>query len=197
MGFDLPKLGGHWHLVLHLLCSGVLMDAMLPGANHKTWTYEIKSVESSTSDASLINVDLSVERVARGVYAVSGALTFNFDVNEGDAFDVEAGSFRSDNGVNDYKVLPFKMPRQHLFSTLNSFYKDMLMETLSECSNMPVFEDKFEPPFSKGVYTFEKCQFSQDGFPNHLADGFYKIIISGHGIVEWSLTAIAQVESAT
>lgn len=69
------------------------------------------------------------------------------------------------------------------------------MDTLSECSDMPVFEDKFDPPLAKGVYTLNKCQFSQDGFPNHLAEGFYKVLISGHGRVEWSLTVVAQVES--
>lgn len=69
------------------------------------------------------------------------------------------------------------------------------METLAECSNMPVFEDKFDPPMAKGVYTLTKCQFSQDGFPNHLAEGFYKVLISGYGRVEWTLTVVSQIES--
>ncbi|XP_073828210.1 uncharacterized protein [Musca autumnalis] len=196
MVFDFNKLG-QWQLILHLLYTVVLIDAMIPGADHKTWTYEIKSMESSSSDDNLLNLDLSVERVSRGVYAISGTININLDIEEDDGCDIEAGAFRSDNGVNDYKVLPFKMPRQHLFSALNSFYKDMLMETFSECSDLPVFEEKFEPPLEKRVYTLDKCQFSQDGFPNHLSEGFYKILISGYGSVQWSLTIVAQVEPAT
>lgn len=88
------------------------------------------------------------------------------------------------------------MQRQHVHSALNTFYKDMLMDTLKECSDMPVFEDKFVPPLEKKTYTLTKCQFSQDGFPNHLPEGFYKIVVSGYGTVEWSLIIVAQVESA-
>ncbi|XP_073828208.1 uncharacterized protein isoform X2 [Musca autumnalis] len=172
-----------WQLVLHVVCS-------------KTWNYEIKSMETYSANESLLKFDLTIERVSRGVYAFTGDLIMTIDVNEEDDSYIEACAARSHNGVSDYRMLPFKMPRQHLFTAMNTFYKEILMETLSECSNLPVFEDKFEPPLRKGVYTITKCQFSQDGFPNHVAEGFYKIMIFGNGTVDWSISVIAQVETA-
>ncbi|XP_061395626.1 uncharacterized protein LOC133331242 [Musca vetustissima] len=168
---------------------------MVPGTNEKTWTYEIKSLDSSSADDDILGIDLSVERVSRGVYGISGSFTLGIDIDESVPFDIEGTAYRSDNGVNEYRILPFKMARQHLISALNGFYKEMLMESLKECSDMPVFEDKFEPPLEKRVYTLTKCQFSQDGFPNHLAEGFYKVVIAGSGCTDWQFTVIAQVES--
>ncbi|XP_073828007.1 uncharacterized protein [Musca autumnalis] len=196
MVFDFNKLG-LWQLVFHLICSVVLTDAMipgLPGANQKTWTYEVKSMEAHSADESILKFDISIERVSRGVYAISGSVTLNVDVYEDHPCDIEGGAFRSNNGVNDYKILPFKVPRQHIITAMNTFYKDMLMDSLSECSNLPVFDDKFEPPLRKGVYSLEKCQFSQDGFPNHMSEGFYKTEMFGNGYVDWSLTVVVQVE---
>ncbi|XP_073828438.1 uncharacterized protein [Musca autumnalis] len=188
---------GLWQLVFHLICSVVLTDAMIPvipGANQKTWTYEVKSLKTYSADESILKFDITIERVSRGVYAISGSFTLNVDVYEDHPFYIEAVAYRSYNGVNDYRILPFKMPRQHIITAFNTFYKDMLMDSVSECSNLPVFEHKLEPPLRKGVYTLEKCQFNQDGFPNHMAEGFYKTEVFGNGYVDWKLTVVTQVE---
>lgn len=50
----------------------------------KTWIYEIKSVESKSSNPDLFTSSLKVERVSRGVYAISGDVLINFDIVEGD-----------------------------------------------------------------------------------------------------------------
>lgn len=85
------------------------------------------------------------------------------------------------------------MPSSHIFTVLNSHYKDVLMDTLKDCSDLPVFEDKFEPPLEKKIYKFNACQFSQDGLPNHLQEGFYKLLIIGSGEVDWEIEVIAEV----
>lgn len=64
---------------------------------------------------------------------------------------------------------------------------------MKECSDMPVFEDKFQPPLEKKLYKLDACQFSQDGLPNHLQEGFYKLLILGTGDVEWQVNVVAEV----
>lgn len=71
------------------------------------------------------------------------------------------------------------------------------MESLKDCSTMPVFEGEFEPPLEKGTYTMDKCQFSTDGFPNHLQEGFYKVQIIGKGEIAFELNIVCKVEKAT
>lgn len=69
------------------------------------------------------------------------------------------------------------------------------MDTLKDCSNFPAFEDKFEPPFERGVYYLDKCQFDQKSFPQHLQEGFYKVNMSFRGDVEWYIVFVAEVQS--
>lgn len=69
------------------------------------------------------------------------------------------------------------------------------MDTLKDCSNLPVFEDQFEPPLEKKTYTMNKCQFDQSGFPQHLQDGFYKVILSGYGSVNWYMSFVVEVQN--
>ncbi|XP_073828211.1 uncharacterized protein [Musca autumnalis] len=161
----------------------------------KPWTYEFKSISTSSSNEDLLKLNFSIERVSRGVYAISGTMDLNYDIVEGDANEVEGRSYRSDNGVNPYKPLAFQTERHHMFSGLNKEYKEMLMPALSRCSDMPVFEDKFQPPLEKKVYTLTKCQLDQDEFPQYMSDGFYKGVILGWGTVNYTITFIAQVET--
>ncbi|XP_065365419.1 uncharacterized protein LOC135958444 [Calliphora vicina] len=163
----------------------------MPGK--KTWSYELKSLTSKTSDSEKMKINLEIERVSRGVYAISGTVLINFDVVEGDGNTIAAKSYRSVLGDNEYNVLPFQMPATHLHKYFNTFYKDVLMDTLKDCSDLPAFEDKFEPPFEKKLYTFDACQFSQDGLPNHLQDGFYKLLLIGAGDVVWEIEVIAEI----
>ncbi|XP_075155996.1 uncharacterized protein LOC142229324 [Haematobia irritans] len=181
-----------WKLFFVIAVSVSSTNSMVP-TSKKTWTYEIKSVETTSSNTDAVDLHLQVDRVSRGVYAISGTFTLNTDIMDGDNNEVEASVYRSENGVDDYKILPFKISRQHFNKAMDSFYKDMIMDTLKECSDLPVFEDKLERPIEKKEYTLKGCQFSQDGFPNHLATGFYKIVLSAHGASEWGFTLIAEV----
>ncbi|XP_013111988.2 uncharacterized protein LOC106090371 [Stomoxys calcitrans] len=160
----------------------------------KTWTFEIQSVETTTSDPNIIDLELAVERVSRGVYAISGAFDLKTDVVEGDNNQVEALVYRSSDGVEEYKPIPFKMTRQHVYDAFNGYYKDMLMDTLKDCSDLPVFKDKITPPIEKKLYTLTQCQFTRDGFADHVATGFYKVVLYGTGECDWGITVIAKVE---
>ncbi|XP_011291722.1 uncharacterized protein LOC105261707 [Musca domestica] len=161
----------------------------------QTWTYELKSIETYSSDPEKVKFgECKLERISRGVFAVMGSADIQYDIHEGDSNTVEFNSYRSANG-KDYHPLPFKTPRQHIFEYLNTFYKDYVMDTLKDCSNFPAFEDKFEPPFERGVYYLDKCQFDQKSFPQHLQEGFYKVNMSFRGDVEWYIVFVAEVQS--
>ncbi|XP_065365420.1 uncharacterized protein LOC135958445 [Calliphora vicina] len=159
----------------------------------KTWSYELKSLTAQTSDTEKLKIDLQIERISRGVYAISGTALINIDIVDGDSNTVAAKSYRSAQGDNEYIVLPFQMPALHFHTFLNTHYKDVLMDTLKDCSDLPAFEDKFEPPLEKKLYTLNACQFSQDGLPNYLQGGFYKLLIIGTGDVDWEIEIVSEI----
>lgn len=51
--------------------------------------YEMTSVTTKTSNADLIDIQLSVERVKRGEYALSGKFYMNLDIAEDDDNEVK------------------------------------------------------------------------------------------------------------
>lgn len=54
----------------------------------KTWTYELKEVTAASSDPEKLNITLNIERVSRGIYAISGEVLLGFDIIEGDSNNV-------------------------------------------------------------------------------------------------------------
>lgn len=75
---------------------------------------------------------------------------------------------------------------------MNGFYKMYVMNSIRNCSTMPVFEGRFKPPFEKRTYVLEKCQFALDDFPN-VVDGFYKATLIGYGEAHWSMNFTGQL----
>ncbi|XP_073828225.1 uncharacterized protein [Musca autumnalis] len=179
--------------IIALLIFSAVPKAMPVFEIKQTWTYELKNIEASSSDMDKISYEeFKVERISRGVYAASGSFTINVDFVEGDSNMIETRAYRSENG-KDFKPIPLQTPRIHIYDYLNTFYKDYAMETLKDCSNMPVFEGKLEK-LEKKTYVLEKCQFDQSAFPRYLQEGFYKGDIVGTGDVEWHLIFTVLVE---
>jgi len=48
----------------------------------RKWEYELMSVETYSSDESLMKIDVRVERVDRGVYGVTGSVNWNYDTSD-------------------------------------------------------------------------------------------------------------------
>ncbi|XP_073820243.1 uncharacterized protein [Musca autumnalis] len=165
-------------------------------AEAKTWTYEMKAVETYSDNPDVMDFeDFKVERISRGVYGLSGKWLVKTDVIEDDDVQIEYAAYRSRDGNKDYKKIPFRVERQHLFDYFNGLYKDVLMNTFKDCSNLPVFEDKFEPPLKKNTYTFNNCIFDEEKLPQYLQEGFYKVDLIGSGKVNWYLNVTAQVQN--
>lgn len=63
---------------------------------------------------------------------------------------------------------------------MNTIYKDFLMEPLQQCSDMPSFEDKWEPPFPARTFEFTQCTIPDlDGYSSMMMPGKFKIVVEG------------------
>ncbi|XP_011296214.2 uncharacterized protein LOC101897439 [Musca domestica] len=140
-------------------------------------------------------MDFKAERVGRGLHALSGKIVLNFDINEGDSNELEVQLFRSAKNMNDFRILPLKIYRTHLFNILNTFYKDAAMANFKNCSNLPQFKKFFEPPLKSDTYYMDRCLFDESGFPNYVVEGFYKVMVRGYGPAEWTMVLISQIET--
>lgn len=102
---------------------------------------------------------------------------------------------RSENG--DYKPVPFVAFKQDLNTFFNGHYKNVVMEDLHKCSNMPFFEDSWKEPFQAGKYDLNMCLLDPQNWPDNVPVGFYKIIMDvvdeeGKGVA--TITVVVQVE---
>ncbi|XP_017014790.2 uncharacterized protein [Drosophila takahashii] len=178
------SLAGIWLAVLILRGCGAA----------RKWDYEPISIATYSSDDSLIKLDVKIERVARGVYGVTGRINWNYDTS--DKTMVEATVSRSDSGdESDYKLLPWAIPPQSLYDHMNTYYKDVSMKNFKHCSNVPQFVGKFQPPLPKMIYSGDKCVIDGDGLPDIMPPGFYKVILkcSGPGQPTWNSTSIFKI----
>ncbi|KAH8237268.1 hypothetical protein KR038_008960, partial [Drosophila bunnanda] len=160
----------------------------------RKWDYEPLSINTYTTDESLLKIVAKVERVARGEFALSATVDFNYEPDN--ATMVEASSYCSTSGAeSDYKLLPLGIPRQPFYDYLNTYYKDVVVKNLGHCSNLPQFEGQFEPPFPQGTYKINKCKVDGEGLPEIVLPGFYKIIFSKSGPDQptWGFTAVFKV----
>jgi len=97
---------------------------------------------------------------------------------------VGALAYRSANGNGDYKLLPFGMPRIPLKKAINTFYKDLIMESLKNCSNFLYFKKTWEGPLEAKNYTFHKCVIGTERLPQYMPEGFYKVILKSYVAIE-------------
>ncbi|XP_033253673.1 uncharacterized protein LOC117193046 [Drosophila miranda] len=108
---------------------------------------------------------------------------------------LEVVLYRSTTGAeSDYKLTPMSIPRQTFIEYLNTYYKDMVIKNLGDCSDLPQYEDKYVPPFPKKTYTLTRCTVNGKGMPQVLLDGFYKILITiSHATVIQKLEVIIKI----
>ncbi|BFG03213.1 uncharacterized protein DMAD_02519 [Drosophila madeirensis] len=158
----------------------------------RKWDYEPVSITTHSSDESMLKIEAKIDRVKRGEFAISATIDFNYAID--DTVMIEAVAYRSSTGQeSDYKLVPFNIQKQTYEEFLNTHYKDMVIQNLGSCSDLPQFEDKFVPPWPQKTYKLDKCVADNDGFPEVLPLGFYKIVLSITGPVEWGITIITKL----
>lgn len=135
--------------------------------------------------------DIRIDRIERGEFGLSGNLVLEVDVTKD--MEVEVLWYRSTDGGASYKIQPYSLPRQSIIDAMNNFYKDMVMPSAANCSNLPQIEDKLTMlPAQK--FHFEKCQVSTERFPQHVPDGLYKMTFQTYGAVDLSCEIFVIIE---
>ncbi|KAH8272918.1 hypothetical protein KR018_009907, partial [Drosophila ironensis] len=158
------------------------------------WQGRPISFASNTTDASYLDLHIKIERFGLGEFGFSGTYFTNIIMDENVMIEMRIYSCYSGNEA-DYKLTPYTIAPQKFIDYINTFYKDMLMKNLGNCTDLPRYPDGFVPPFPTGTYNFTRCQISGDGLPEVVPEGFYKavVIITSQPMVELTFTAIMKV----
>ncbi|XP_030387645.1 uncharacterized protein LOC115634197 [Scaptodrosophila lebanonensis] len=168
----------------------VLLLCVLSAAE-RNWEYEPKSITSTSADEEKVKLHFQIDRVNRGEYALTGNIEWKYDTS--DDTMVEILIYRSPTGSSyDYQLMPWSIPNQKFYEYLNTFYKEVI-NNFANCSNLPIYKEKFEPPWPKNKYEFKRCEVAGEGLPEVAPEGFYKIVVTFSGEVVWTVTTIAKV----
>ncbi|XP_055390239.1 uncharacterized protein LOC129619162 [Condylostylus longicornis] len=162
----------------------------------KDWDYRFISTEliNDTPDATQAFVELS--RISRGKYGLSGNVTL-FTGTFGENGFIEMSMYRSVRNDGDFLKLPYEIQKESFFKFMNDHYKTILMDSLKDCSNMPIVEGVYATDWKAGEsLTFTNCVFQDNkDTPAHFQPGFYKIIgrVFRPDDIQMTLTVVAEV----
>ncbi|XP_037716311.1 uncharacterized protein LOC119551182 [Drosophila subpulchrella] len=167
---------------------GILYDECAARTN---WEATPLSIGGSTTNPSAMDIDLRLERISRSEFGFSGTFFWNIDMDDNVMVEMRILNSYSGN-EDDYKLTPYSIQPQKFIDYINTFYKDMLIPNLGNCTDMPRFDDGYVPPWPKATFNFTRCTLNGKGLPDILAEGFYR----GEAIIT-ALPTVAVNISAT
>ncbi|XP_037942909.1 uncharacterized protein LOC119675773 [Teleopsis dalmanni] len=150
---------------------------------------EFISVKGSSSNNDIFETNMKLERIKRGVYALSGLMDFKEDTT--DEWMVEIVVLKSRYGNNPYKPTAIKAPKDTLHNNINGVYKRFFMNYTRECApKAPQIVGKFVPPLTKRRILFTRCIVTTKYFPP-MEPGYFKFIskFSGRVNASWEVLA--------
>ncbi|KAH8409714.1 hypothetical protein KR222_002753, partial [Zaprionus bogoriensis] len=158
----------------------------------RTWDYEFLSVTATSSDDTKLNVNLRIDRVARGKSAISGTVLWLFEAD--DTLIVKLVILSSQSGrEDDYNPTPYKVQPVSFNEYMDNYYQDLGYKNFENCSNLPDLKDGFVLPWPQGTYNFNLCAPDVSGFPDILPVGYYKLLFSLTGPVDVHITLIVKL----
>ncbi|XP_043645329.1 uncharacterized protein LOC122614745 [Drosophila teissieri] len=184
------------------LCVSSLLFLCIFASNYNgcaaktNWEATPLSIGGTTSNPSAMDMNLRIERISRSEFGFSGTFFWNIDMD--DSVTVEMRVLSSYSGdESDYKLTPMSIPPQKFIEYINTFYKDMLMPNLGNCTDLPVYETEYVPPWPRATYNFTRCALNGKGLPDYLADGYYKgeAIITAQPDLEVTVAAVLRVRT--
>lgn len=139
-----------------------------------------------------MDAEFHIDRISRGVFGVSGHLEVKQLMD--DRSIVEVLFYRDKFCNKNYVIQPYSLRNMTFTATMNSYYKQLLMENLKECAeNTPYFKE-FVSPLEPVRAVFNKCQISTDNLPSYMSEGCYLVSINVHGQVEVKIALYSVVE---
>ncbi|XP_017836707.1 uncharacterized protein LOC108595931 [Drosophila busckii] len=169
----------------------ILFDA---AKGERRWDYEPLEFEGISSDHSKLGIDLGIKRIKRGEFAMDGVIDVKYDVD--DTTMIEAIAWRSNTGdEDDYKLMPWCIEKQTFGKFIENYYESMVLKNIGHCTNFPAVDNVH--PFPKNAYKLDMCEFTGEGLPEIAPEGYYKIIFSATGEVDWSFMVKTKVVPKT
>ncbi|XP_051861785.1 uncharacterized protein LOC117570306 [Drosophila albomicans] len=156
----------------------------------RMWDYEIIWVETYSSDPEKQSLDFNVKQNRLGEVFFDGYIFYNYKLANGTMVEVRA--WRSPTGnENEYKTVPYLIPKQTYDKFMKSYYDDLLYKNLCNCSTLPEPENIY--PWKNDNYTFSGCIVQPKGFPDIAPQGYYKANFSVTGEVNWGFVGVAKI----
>lgn len=87
--------------------------------------------------------------------------------------------------------MPWTIEKQPYPKYIEDFYQDLVYSNFGSCSDLP--EPDSATPWNRGNYTFKDCFVDGDGLPEIAPQGFYKVIFTATGEVDWGIEAIVRI----
>lgn len=142
----------------------------------------------------LFNLEVYLKRINRGHFVLDGIVTVGADLT--DQTLTNADIFYSSTAQHFVRT-PFVVHEMSLSEMINSFFKDMLFESLKDCiTNLPINDrsETFVPPLTKRIMILENCEISNDNMPSHMRPGYYNVQFGFKNEAETIATVLAKVE---
>ncbi|XP_017044434.1 uncharacterized protein LOC108090331 [Drosophila ficusphila] len=178
-----------------LLFVGIFVYLYDDCAARNNWEATPISISGSTTNPSDMDMDLRIEHKARD-FSFSGTFFWNIDMD--DNVMVEMRILSSYSGKEeDYKMTPWSIPPQKFVDYIETFYKDIIMANLGDCTDLPRYDDGYVPPWPKATYNFTRCTMNGKGLPEVLAEGFYRAeaVISSPPSLAVNLSVVVRIRT--
>ncbi|KAH8407572.1 hypothetical protein KR222_007015, partial [Zaprionus bogoriensis] len=174
----------------------------------RRWDYEPIFLDAYSSDESKMIMQAKIQRLPRGLFGFSGIMDFLYDTDDTTivgvwfpyqcpysycfSLQVEATAYRSTTGNDDdYKLMPWKIPKQTFKSFLKTFYDDIVLKNFANCTeNLP--ESPLDP-WPRIRLEFNTCVPNGEGMPEIAPQGYYKVVFAVVGEVDWGFVSTCRV----
>ncbi|XP_075158092.1 uncharacterized protein LOC142231364 [Haematobia irritans] len=155
----------------------IFVGRCLPAVTRKPlWTYDLLSIEVENDMPDVVDFNITIKQVSRGVYRAVGKIEILQDLT--DDMHGELQLYYSSNGMpNTYVRTAIAIPEKTLSGFFNDFYRPMAMEQLRNCTNDALYSStRFSPPLTKRSVELDKCWVSNEDMPSYMRSGYYQAV---------------------
>jgi len=91
--------------------------------------------------------------------------------------------------------MPWSIKKQTYPEYIEGFYEDMIYANLAHCTNLP--EPANASPWKRANYTLTECIVEGKGMPEMAPQGYYKVIFTATGEVDWVFETVVKIFDKT
>ncbi|KAL5288906.1 hypothetical protein ACFFRR_009231 [Megaselia abdita] len=145
---------------------------VLLGAAFTEASVSIISQKVEIFDKDLVQENIKVAEGDDGSIFLDGTITTTKPID--DEYTLTGTIFKNPGNIKLFSMT------KNTEEIMNGIYKESFMEIFHKCSDLPYFEDKWEPPFPAQTYKFDKCTVpNTESYSKGMAPGQFKVVIEG------------------